>query len=76
MTEEDERHLAACRRPRTPRRPARSRVVRLAAPRTTADVARQGLRPPGAVAPDAAEVRYEGPALYDEASAPIEGYYD
>jgi tRNA(Arg) A34 adenosine deaminase TadA len=36
----------------------------------------QGLRPPGAVAPDAAEVRYEGPALFDEASVPIEGYYD
>jgi tRNA(Arg) A34 adenosine deaminase TadA len=36
----------------------------------------QGLRPPGTVAPDAADVRYDGPALYDEASAPIEGYYD
>jgi tRNA(Arg) A34 adenosine deaminase TadA len=36
----------------------------------------QGLRPPGALAPDAAEVRYEGPALDDEAIVPIEGYYD
>jgi tRNA(Arg) A34 adenosine deaminase TadA len=34
------------------------------------------LKPPGAVAPDAAEVRYEGPALAEEASAPIAGYYD
>jgi tRNA(Arg) A34 adenosine deaminase TadA len=35
----------------------------------------QDLKPPGAVAPDAADVRYEGPALLEEASVPIEGYY-
>ena len=35
----------------------------------------QALRPPGAVGPDAAHVAYEGPALFDEARAPIEGYY-
>jgi tRNA(Arg) A34 adenosine deaminase TadA len=35
-----------------------------------------GLRPPGAQAPDAAEVAYEGPALFDEARVPIDGYYD
>jgi tRNA(Arg) A34 adenosine deaminase TadA len=36
----------------------------------------QELKPPGAVAPDATEVRYEGPALLQEASVPIVGYYD
>lgn len=36
----------------------------------------QELRPPGAGAPDAADVRYEGPALADEGRAPIVGYYD
>ncbi len=35
----------------------------------------QELRPPGAVGPDAAQVAYEGPALFDEARVPIEGYY-
>ena len=35
----------------------------------------QGLRPPGATGPDAAQVTYEGPALFDEARAPIDGYY-
>ena len=34
-----------------------------------------GLRPPGAVSPDAARVAYEGPALFDEARVPIDGYY-
>ena len=34
------------------------------------------LRPPGAVAPDAAEVRYEGPALLEEAQVTVRGYYD
>ena len=33
------------------------------------------LRPPGAVSPDAAPVAYEGPALFDEARVPIDGYY-
>ena len=33
------------------------------------------LRPPGAVGPDAARVAYEGPALFDEARVPIDGYY-
>jgi tRNA(Arg) A34 adenosine deaminase TadA len=36
----------------------------------------QELRPPGVVGPDAAEVAYEGPALFDEARVPIDGYYD
>ena len=35
----------------------------------------QELRPPGAVSPDAAEVAYAGPALFDEARVPIDGYY-
>jgi tRNA(Arg) A34 adenosine deaminase TadA len=33
------------------------------------------LKPPGAAGPDAAEVIYEGPALFDEARVPIDGYY-
>ncbi|MQA76166.1 MAG: nucleoside deaminase [Solirubrobacterales bacterium] len=33
------------------------------------------LRPPGAVGPDEAQVAYEGPALFAEARAPIDGYY-
>jgi tRNA(Arg) A34 adenosine deaminase TadA len=35
----------------------------------------QALKPPGTVAPDAREVRLEGPALRDEASVPVAGYY-
>ena len=35
----------------------------------------QELRPPGAASPDAAEVAYEGPALFAEARVPIDGYY-
>ncbi len=35
----------------------------------------QQLRPPEAVSPDAAQVAYDGPALFDEARVPIEGYY-
>jgi tRNA(Arg) A34 adenosine deaminase TadA len=35
----------------------------------------QWLRPPGVVSPDAAEVVYDGPALFDEARVPIDGYY-
>jgi tRNA(Arg) A34 adenosine deaminase TadA len=34
------------------------------------------LKPPGAASPDAAEIAYEGPALFDEARVPIDGYYD
>jgi len=34
----------------------------------------QGLRPPGAVPPDAAEVRYDGPALFDAARVPVDGW--
>ena len=34
------------------------------------------LRPPGSASPDDAEVVYEGPALFDEARVPIDGYYD
>ena len=35
----------------------------------------QELRPPGAAGPDAARIAHEGPALFDEARVPIEGYY-
>jgi tRNA(Arg) A34 adenosine deaminase TadA len=35
-----------------------------------------GLGPPGSASPDEAEVVYEGPALFDEARVPIDGYYD
>jgi tRNA(Arg) A34 adenosine deaminase TadA len=35
----------------------------------------RGLRPPGSVAPDDAQVAYEGPAMFDEARVPIDGYY-
>jgi tRNA(Arg) A34 adenosine deaminase TadA len=35
-----------------------------------------GLRPPENVPPDAAEVSYDGPALFDEARVPVDGYYD
>ena len=35
----------------------------------------QALKPPGAVSPDAAEVAYEGPALFAEARVPIDDYY-
>jgi tRNA(Arg) A34 adenosine deaminase TadA len=35
----------------------------------------QELKPPGALGPDAAEVAYEGPALFAEARVPIDGYY-
>jgi tRNA(Arg) A34 adenosine deaminase TadA len=33
------------------------------------------LKPASAVSPDAAEVAYQGPALFAEASVPIDGYY-
>jgi tRNA(Arg) A34 adenosine deaminase TadA len=33
------------------------------------------LRPPGAVAPDAAKIDFQGPALLAEARVPIDGYY-
>jgi tRNA(Arg) A34 adenosine deaminase TadA len=35
----------------------------------------QQLKPTGVVNPDAAEVVYDGPALFDEARVPIDGYY-
>jgi tRNA(Arg) A34 adenosine deaminase TadA len=35
----------------------------------------QELKPPAAASPDAAAVAYEGPALFAEARAPIDGYY-
>jgi tRNA(Arg) A34 adenosine deaminase TadA len=35
----------------------------------------QALTPPGAGSPDAAEVAYEGPALFADARIPIDGYY-
>jgi tRNA(Arg) A34 adenosine deaminase TadA len=34
------------------------------------------LKPPGSRSPDAAQVSYEGPSLFDEARVPIDGYYD
>jgi hypothetical protein len=33
------------------------------------------LKPTGAGSPDAAQVAYEGPALFAEARVPIDGYY-
>jgi len=33
------------------------------------------LKSPGSVGPDAAQVVYEGPALFDEARVPIDGFY-
>lgn len=33
------------------------------------------LKPPGSVDPDAAQVAYDGPALFDEARVPIDGFY-
>jgi tRNA(Arg) A34 adenosine deaminase TadA len=38
-------------------------------------LAGEQLRSLGATSPDAAEVAYEGPALFDEARVPIDGYY-
>ena len=35
----------------------------------------QALKPAGFVNPDAAEVAYDGPALFDEARRPLDGYY-
>jgi tRNA(Arg) A34 adenosine deaminase TadA len=35
----------------------------------------QRLKPPGSVPPGATEVGYQGPALFDEARVPIDGYY-
>ena len=34
------------------------------------------LKPPGSPLPDDAPVAYEGPALLEEASVPVEGFYD
>jgi tRNA(Arg) A34 adenosine deaminase TadA len=34
------------------------------------------LKPLGSPSPDAAQVSYEGPSLFDEARVPIDGYYD
>ena len=34
------------------------------------------LKPAGAVAPDASQAVYEGPALHAEARVPVAGYYD
>ena len=33
------------------------------------------IKPPAPVSPDAAEVAYDGPALFAEARVPIDGYY-
>jgi len=38
-------------------------------------LAGEQLRSLGATSPDAADVVYEGPALFDEARVPIDGYY-
>ena len=55
---------------RSPARPRRKPALVAAA-----RVHLQDLRPPTAVSPDAAEVAYEGPALFVEARVPIDGYY-
>ena len=34
------------------------------------------LKPPGSTRPDAVEIEYAGPALFNEARVPIDGYYD
>ena len=34
-----------------------------------------GLKPPGSPAPGDAPVEYEGPALFEQASAPVAGFY-
>jgi tRNA(Arg) A34 adenosine deaminase TadA len=34
-----------------------------------------GLRPRGVSGPDAAAIAYDGPALFDEARVPVDGYY-
>lgn len=38
-------------------------------------LASEQLQSLGAASPDAAEVTYDGPALFDEARVPIDGYY-
>ena len=38
-------------------------------------LASEQLQTLGAMSPDAAEVAYDGPALFDEARVPIDGYY-
>ena len=35
----------------------------------------QLLKPPGSASPGAADVAYDGPAMFDEARVPIDGYY-
>jgi tRNA(Arg) A34 adenosine deaminase TadA len=35
----------------------------------------RNLKPPGSMDPDAAQVAYDGPALFDEARVPIDGFY-
>ena len=35
----------------------------------------RNLKPPGSMDPDAAQVVYDGPALFDEARVPIDGFY-
>ena len=34
-----------------------------------------GLKPPGSPAPGDTPVEYEGPALFEQASAPVAGFY-
>jgi tRNA(Arg) A34 adenosine deaminase TadA len=36
----------------------------------------QQIKPAGSPSPDDAEVAFEGPALFEEARVPIDGYYD
>lgn len=33
------------------------------------------LKPPGVPAPDLTQINYEGPALFEEARVPLDGYY-
>jgi hypothetical protein len=52
---------------------ARAQLARVAYALSTGQL--QGLKPAGFVNPDDAEVTYDGPALYEEARPPVDGYY-
>ena len=52
---------------------ARSRLGRVAFALSSEQL--HELKPTGVVSPDAAQVAYEGPALFAEARVPIDGYY-
>jgi tRNA(Arg) A34 adenosine deaminase TadA len=52
---------------------ARSGLGRVAFALSTGQL--EELKPPAAVSPDAAEVAYDGSALFEEARVPVDGYY-